>query len=134
MAGGYNRALVERLLPAVFDPDSAYGMKNETRADADMPKGHVDKKKGSPFLAHLADMHTAWKWARRGGLPLDEQKAILLRYGLDWTQEDIAVAIDTHQRRVSRLCERGVGRIAAHLNGVKYVDGYDEELTEEEAA
>lgn len=31
-------------------------------------------------------------------------------------------------------CERGVGKIAAHLNGVDYVDGYDTDIQEDEAA
>ncbi|ANT41051.1 sigma factor [Streptomyces phage Nanodon] len=130
----YNRALVEHLLPAVWDAESAYGIKNPTQADADMPKGHKNPKTGGMIFAHLADIRSAWKWAEAGGIPIEEAQALLLRFGLDLTQEEAAGPLGTHQRQVSRLIERGVGRLTAHLNGVEYVDGYDNDNTEEVAA
>ncbi|MEU9605486.1 hypothetical protein [Streptomyces sp. NPDC048057] len=123
MAGGYNRAIVERMLAAIFDPDAAYGMKNDQRPDPDMPKGHVDKKKGSDFLVHLADVSTAW---RVGPLSLEEKQALYMRYHLDCTQDMIAGFQGVTQRAVSYRCERGVGKLAAHLNGERYIDGYDQ--------
>lgn len=119
----YTRATVERVLPAVFDPDSAYGTKNEQAPDADMPKGHVDKKKGSDFPAHLADVRRGWDTA---DLSLDEKRAIVMRYGLDWTYEEIGGLFEVHKSTVQRRAERGVGKLVAHLNGVKYIDGYDQ--------
>ncbi|MFG2923853.1 sigma factor-like helix-turn-helix DNA-binding protein [Streptomyces sp. NPDC048305] len=129
MAGGYDRATVERTLPAVFDPDAAYGMKNEQAPDADMPKAQTDKKKGSSFPAHLADVRRGWDTA---DLTLDEKRSIVMRYGLDWTYEEIGGLFEVHKSTVQRRAERGVGKLAAHLNGDKYIDGYDQ--LEDEAA
>lgn len=123
MAGCYNRAVVEKMLPAVWDRDAAYGMKNETRPDPDMPKGHVDKKKGSDFLVHLADVRLA---VEKGPLSFDEKQALFMRYYLDDVQEYIAKHQGVSQQAVSYRIERGVGKLAAHLNGDKYIDGYDQ--------
>ncbi|MFH8414324.1 sigma factor-like helix-turn-helix DNA-binding protein [Streptomyces collinus] len=125
----YTRATVERTLPAVFDPDAAYGMKNEQAPDADMPKGHVDKKKGSDFPAQLADVRQGWDTA---DLTLDEKRAIVMRYGLDWTYEEIGGLFSVNKSTAQRRAERGVGKLTAHLNGEQYIDGYDQ--LEDEAA
>ncbi|MGM9381145.1 sigma factor-like helix-turn-helix DNA-binding protein [Streptomyces antibioticus] len=120
---GYNRAIVEKMLPAVWDQDAAYGMKNETKPDPDMPKGHVDKKKGSDFLVHIADVRQAWRLAE---LTIDERRSVLLRYGFDLTYEEIADEFGVNKSTTQRRSERGVGKLAAHLNGEQYIDGYDQ--------
>ncbi|QMP84529.1 helix-turn-helix DNA binding domain protein [Streptomyces phage Endor1] len=127
MAGAYDRALVERLLPAHFDPTSAYGVKNETAPDADMPKVKANPKHANTLFAHLADMNAAWRWAVAGGLSLEEARATFMRYGLDWTLEFIAHEEGCHKSTVQRRCEKAVGKIAAYLNQDRYVDGYDKE-------
>ncbi|MDX3525044.1 hypothetical protein P1P75_00890 [Streptomyces sp. ID05-39B] len=123
MAGGYDRATVERTLPAVWDPNSAYGMKNDLAPDADMPKGHVDKKKGSNFPAQLADVRRAWEVAP---LSLVEKQAVFLHYALDTHDADIASFQGVTDRAVRYRVERGVGKLTAHLNGDRYIDGYDQ--------
>ncbi|AGM12222.1 DNA binding protein [Streptomyces phage Zemlya] len=130
----YNRALVEHLLPAVWDAEAAYGIRNPMQADADMPKGYSNPKTGGMIFAHLADIRDGWKWAYSGGLSLEEAQTILLRYGMDWTLEEIADLLGVHKSTIQRRAERGVGRIAAFLNGVPYVDGYDNDNIEEIAA
>jgi DNA-directed RNA polymerase specialized sigma24 family protein len=130
MAGGYNRALVEHLLPAVWDSEAAYGIKAETSPDADMPKSQSDPKKGSPLFAHLADMRWAWRTAQ---LSLGERQTLVLRYGLDWTEKEIGVELGVTQQAISKRAEKAVGKLAAHLNGEDYIDGYDQ-IIEEEAA
>ncbi|QYW07892.1 helix-turn-helix DNA binding domain protein [Streptomyces phage RedBear] len=132
--GGYNRALVEKLLPAVWDGEAAYGMKNETQPDPDMPKVKANPKLANTLYAYLADIKTAWDWAWRGGLSVDEVRAVFMRYGLDWTLEFIAHEELCNKSTTQRRCERGVGKITAYLNGVEYVDGYDNDNTEEIAA
>ncbi|WP_438470824.1 sigma factor-like helix-turn-helix DNA-binding protein [Streptomyces asiaticus] len=120
---GYSRAIVERTLLAVWDPDAAYGMKNELAPDADMPKGHVDKKKGSNFLAHLADVRQGWSTA---DLSAGERQAVFMRCALDWTYEEIAEQFEINKSTVQRRFERGIGKLTAHLNGERYIDGYDQ--------
>jgi DNA-directed RNA polymerase specialized sigma24 family protein len=131
VAGAYDRALVEQLLPAHFDPASAYGVKNETAPDADMPKVKANPKHANTLFAHLADMNAAWRWAVAGGLSWEESRATLMRYGLDWTYEFIAFEEGCNKSTAQRRCERAIGKIAAYLNQDRYVDGYD---VKEEAA
>jgi hypothetical protein len=125
----YNRALVEHILPAVWDSEAAYGIKAEQVADADMPRGHKDPKKGSPLFAHIADIKEAWK---RTELSLVERQAVFLRFALDEHDDVIAGFQEVSGRAVRYRVERGVGKLAAHLNGDKYIDGYDQ--LEDEAA
>ncbi|MET9861934.1 hypothetical protein ABZY93_21955 [Streptomyces smyrnaeus] len=123
---GYDRALVEHILPVVFDDTTqAWGLKNEMSPDADMPKGFVDKKKGSSFPAHVADVRQAWKLRTAAGLSLSEQQAVFLCFALDLTVEGAGRVLGCHKSSVSRRVERGVGKLTAFLNGVEYVDGYD---------
>jgi predicted DNA-binding protein (UPF0251 family) len=129
VAGAYNRALVEQLLPAHFDPAAAYGVKNETAPDADMPKVKANPKHANTLFAHLADMGRAWE---KGPLSLGEKQAVVLRYGMDWTEREIGVQLGVSQQAISKRCEKAVGKLAAFLNGTDYIDGYDD--IKEEAA
>jgi hypothetical protein len=123
MAGGYTRAVVERMLPALWDRDAAvHGLRNPMKPDADMPKGYVNPKKGSPFLAHLVDIRAGWE---RAPLSREERQAMYLRYGLDYSVKEAGIVLGCRHQRVSERCERGVGKLAAYLNGEPYVDGYD---------
>lgn len=127
--GGYDRRLVEQLLPAVWDSEFAYGMRNPTAPDPDMPKATVDKKKGSTLYAHLADIRSGW---RKAEIPQVERQALLLLYGFDMTQEEAGRYAGSPHRTVARRAERGIGRITAHLNGVPYSEDYDGERDTEE--
>ncbi|MFE9924237.1 hypothetical protein ACFYQA_22445 [Streptomyces sp. NPDC005774] len=119
----YTRAVVERTLSAVFDPDAAYGVKNDLAPDADMPKGFVDKRKGSDFPACLADVRQGW---RQADLTLIERQSILLRYGLDYAYDEIGEVRGVRKSAAQEATDRAVGKLAAHLNGDKYIDGYDQ--------
>ncbi|MCY0933598.1 hypothetical protein [Streptomyces sp. H34-S4] len=119
----YNRALVEHILPAVWDGETAYGMKSELVADADMPRGHKDPKKGSPLFAHIADIKQAWKSTP---LTLVERQSLVLRYGFDYGYEEIADVRGVRKQSAQEATERAVGKVTAWLNGDKYIDGYDQ--------
>ncbi|MFI9205321.1 hypothetical protein [Streptomyces sp. NPDC053048] len=88
-----------------------------------MPKGTVDKKAAGVLFAHLADIRQAWKACE---LSLGERRALFLRYSLDWPDSLIAARDGVTDRAVRYRLERGVGKLAAHLNGHDYVDGYDD--------
>ncbi|USH45882.1 DNA binding protein [Streptomyces phage VieEnRose] len=134
MAGGYDRAMVERLLPILADPDAlAWGLKNEEAPDADMPRAVVKKKKGSSYPAMVTDIRHAWKLRAAAGLSLDEQRATYLRYAVDMTVQEAGALLGVRHQRISERAERGVGKLTAFLNGEKYIDGYDG-LAEDEAA
>ncbi|MFF4701126.1 sigma factor-like helix-turn-helix DNA-binding protein [Streptomyces chattanoogensis] len=119
----YDRALVEHLLPAVWDDEASFGIRNLQAPDADMPKGSVDPKTASLLFAHLADIRRGWVTAP---LTLAERQAIILRYGADLPDAEAAALQGVTDRAVRYRLERGVGKIAAHLNGRPYVDGYDD--------
>ncbi|WJN62588.1 DNA binding protein [Streptomyces phage phiScoe1] len=119
----YNRALVEHILPAVWDMEAAYGMKAELVPDADMPRGHKDPKKGSPLFVHIADIKQAWNSTP---LTVVERQSLLLRYGLDYAYDEIAVVRGVRKQSAQEGTERAVGKVTAWLNGEKYVDGYDQ--------
>ena len=121
---GYDRRLVEQLLPTVWDPTYAFGMANPTAPDPDMPKAKADPKLGGTLYAHLADIQSAW---RRADVPLVEARALLLRYGLDWTDKEIAGLDGVTPRAVRYRLERGVGRLTSWLNGsdIDYEDDAD---------
>jgi DNA-directed RNA polymerase specialized sigma subunit len=119
----YDRSLVEHILPAVWDSEAAYGMKAEQVPDADMPRGHKDPKKGSPLFVHIADIKQAWK---RTDLTTIERQSLVLRYGLDYSYEEIGGLRGVQKSGAQRATERAVGKVTAWLNGDQYIDGYDQ--------
>lgn len=119
----YSRALVEQILPAVWDAETAYGIKQENSPDADMPKVKANPKLANTLYAHIADIRQAWK---RAELTLIERQSLLLRYGLDYSYDEIGVLRDVQKSGAQRATERAVGKVTAWLNGDKYIDGYDQ--------
>lgn len=119
----YDRRVIEHLLPAVWSPEAAYGLRNPAAPDADMPKGSVDKRAADSLFAHLADIRRAWAACP---LELGERRALFLRFALDWPDALIAARDGVTDRAVRYRVERGVGKLAAWLNGRTYIDGYDE--------
>ena len=119
----YDRRLVEAMLPYVFDDSIVWGMKVDTAPDPDMPRGSKDPSKGWNSFAHLVDVRRAWALA---GLSDDQRRAVFLHYALDYTEEEAATQLGAPRSTVEYRIERGVGLLAAWLNGSTYVDGYDQ--------
>ncbi|MGW1258430.1 hypothetical protein ACWD5Q_25435 [Streptomyces sp. NPDC002513] len=119
----YDRRLVEHLLPAVWDAEAAYGIRHPQAPAADMPKGTTDPKIAGNLFAHLADIRHGWASAP---LTLGERQALVLRYGADLPDDESGALQGVTGRAVRYRCERGIGKIAAHLNGREYIDGYEE--------
>lgn len=118
----YSRALVEHILPAVWDAEAAYGIKGELVPDADMPRGHKDPKKGSPLFVHIADIEQAWK---RTELTTVERQSLVLRYGLDYGYDEISTHRGVKKSAAQESTDWAVGKVTAWLTGEKYIDGYD---------
>ncbi|MFE7124007.1 hypothetical protein [Streptomyces sp. GMY02] len=118
----YDRRLVEHLLTAVWDPEAAYGIRSPIAPDADMPKGSVDAKAAGTLFAHLADIRRGWATAP---LSIGERQALVLRFGADLPDDESGALQGVTGRAVRYRCERGIGKLAAHLNGTNYVDSYD---------
>ncbi|MFE4451389.1 hypothetical protein [Streptomyces sp. NPDC056796] len=121
----YTRAIVEHLLPAVWDRDAAYGVKAETFPEPGMPKASTDVSKGNSIFAMLADVREGWRTAE---LTVIERQSVVLRYGMDMAFEEIGATRGVQKSAAQRATERAVGKLAAHLNGEQYIDGYDSEV------
>lgn len=122
----YSRESVETLLPAVWDESYMYGLPQRDDApDPDMPRGASNKARGNNLSAYIADIKTGWE---ETPLSIKERRALLLAYGLGWTQKEIAFNQGVSQQAISKRIEQGVGKIVARLNG-----GYWYELEATEA-
>ncbi|AUG87232.1 sigma factor [Streptomyces phage Omar] len=119
----YQRTDVEQVLPYLYDAEAAYGIKSEIYVEDGMPKGYSDPSKGNSIFASLADVRRAWD---HGPLSAVEKQAVFMRYVLDDILGDIAGHQGVSERGALYRVERGVGKLTAHLNGDKYIDGYDQ--------
>jgi hypothetical protein len=115
---------VERVLPYVADPLRAWGIPNEHRADADMPKAKNDPAHSGTIVAELIDVGDAWDWGLQGGLTALEQQDTFLYFMDGMTQREIAGNRGVNQSLVSRRIEVAIGKLTARVNREKYVAGY----------
>lgn len=122
MSRNYDRRSVEVLVPTVWDEVAAYGIQQENVPDPSMPRSAKNPAHSNTLYAMLADIREAWK---RCDIPQVERQALLLHYGLGWTQKDVAFNQDCNPSTAMRRIERGVGRLTAWLNGDIYHDDYD---------
>ena len=110
----YSEAMVEQLLPSVWDRTYAWGVQNPTVPDPDMPKAkYKSPKEATTFWTHLIDVRMAWD---RAPLTMYERRAILLRYAFGWEQDEIAFNQSVSQSTVSRRITKGVDLLTRWLN------------------
>lgn len=117
----YRRADVEKLLPAVWDEDFAYGVMEQNTPDPDMPRSSNDPSQGNTLYAMLADVRQAW---RRVELTRLERRAVFLRFALGMTDRQLGTHEGVAHQVAYRRVETAVGKITAHLNGEAFCDGY----------
>jgi len=111
----YTRESVETLLPAVWDESYVYGMPQRDDApDPDMPKGSTNKATGNNLVAYIADIKTGWD---KTPLTVKERRAVLLAYGMGWTQGEIATNQGVSQQTIQERLYKAIGKIVARLNG-----------------
>ena len=117
----YDRRTVEVLLSTLWDEASVWGVKREEFIDPMMPKAKANPAHGNTLAAMMADIQQAWS---KCDIPNRERRVIVLRYGFDWTYEQIGYNQGVTKKAAQLRDERAVGRITAWLNG----DNYDEDL------
>lgn len=111
----YTRESVESLLPAVWDEGYAYGLpRQDTAPDPDMPRGSANKAQGNNLSAYIADIKVGWE---KAPLTIKERRALILAFGLGWTQRQIAYNQGVSQQAIQQRIYSGVGKIVARLNG-----------------
>lgn len=124
-SGTYDRDGIEALLPAIWDESYCYGLpRASTAPDPSMPKGWTNKSHGNTFWAMLADIKTGW---RRAPLTLKERRALLLRFGVGWTEQQIATHEGCSQPTLSVRLTNAVGKVVATINGSE-AHVYDEDV------
>ncbi|GGN40028.1 DNA-directed RNA polymerase specialized sigma24 family protein [Actinoplanes campanulatus] len=109
----YERELVERLLPAVWDPGMVV-VENPTAPDPDMPRTKSNPKTANTIYAMLADIRRAW---RHAPATLAERQAMLLRYGMGMSKTETGHILGIGRKAASQRLDLGVGRLADYLNG-----------------
>lgn len=118
----YERELVEKLTPTIFDRHYAWGMVDELRPDPQMPKSKAQKNQGNTLWAHLADIRSAWAGA---ALTFKERRAVVMHYGLGWDHRHVAEHEGTSRQAVTERLAVAIGKLCDFLNGT---DNYADEL------
>lgn len=122
-SGDYTEDAVKLLMPAVWDESYAYGIPlRDDAPDKDMPKGPGNKARSNSHWAYIADIKTGWE---KTPLTHLERRALLMAYGLGWTQTNIANYEGVAQKTISVRLSGATKKIAARLNGAAFVDEED---------
>lgn len=111
---GYQPALIEALLPSVWNMDELANAGVETAPDPDMPRAASDPSHAGTHMAHYADIREAWAHAP---LTTRQRQALVLRYGIGLEQEEAASAMGISRSTVREHIDAGIQNIATHLNG-----------------
>lgn len=115
----YTRETTELLLPLVWDSDASWGIQRDDTPDPDMPKGYVNPAHSNTLSAYLVDIESGW---RRAPLTHKERRAVLLRFGVDMEQNEIARHESNSKSTISTRLFTAVGKIAANMNGTIFTE------------
>ena len=116
-SGDYTVDAVKLLLPAVWDESYAYGLPDRDDApDKDMPKASGNKARSNSHWAYIADIKTGWE---KTPLTLQERRALLMAYGLGWTQADVARHEGVVKSVANDRIQSAIKKITARLNGAR---------------
>jgi hypothetical protein len=118
----YTRETAELLLPTIWDQDSIYGVQRENTPDPDMPSGYKNPAHGNNLPAFLIDIKDAWHAAP---LSLKERRAVLLRFGVDMKQTEIAAHEGGTKSLITTRLFTAIGKIVAQMNGTDFKEEMD---------
>lgn len=118
--GDYTEEAIMLLLPAVWDESYAYGLPDRADdPDEDMPKAVANKARSNNHWAYIADIKMGWE---KTPLTLKERRALLMYYGLGYTQDDIARYEGIARPTATIRIHNGVTKITARLNGAGLIE------------
>ena len=100
-----------------------YGMTVEESPDADMPKSKSNPAHGNNLPAMLVDVSRGYDAAE---LTFKERRSVLMRFGFDMKQSDIASIESTSQQLIAARLFAAVGKVGAAMNRTTWKE--DEEL------
>lgn len=119
----YSERQVAELLPTLWC-EVAKLNPSVKASDPEMPKGPApDPSHSGDHMAHCADISRAWE---RAFLTLAQKQALLLRYGLNWTQAEVGTHFDITQQAAAYRESSGIKNICTFLNGKREDDNSDE--------
>lgn len=120
----YTTELIEALIPTLWSVEEKIkATPKGPRPDPEMPKGPApDPSHAGDHMAHCADISRAWE---RADLTLKQKQVLLLRFGMHWTQQDVANHFDQAKQTVCENERRGIKNIQTFLNGTKREDDDD---------
>lgn len=120
----YERERIEFLVPGVFDEWRVLEAQNDLKPDPSMPKARQwDPRRSTDRVTELADIQRAWHLAP---LTHRQRQAVLLRFGLDYTYDEVAEALGLkHGHSAMKLCDRGIDCLGEFLNGRPYPERQD---------
>lgn len=110
----YTDRQIAELLPTMWNEEARLNPKMKP-VDPEMPKGPSgDPSHKGDHMAHCADISQAWK---RTLLSLRQRQVLLMRYGLNWTQQEVADYFGTSQPAIAVTEKRAINNIKTFLNG-----------------
>lgn len=109
----YEGALIEQLLPAIWDEDFLF---DPPQQDDREKRGRQDPAEGNNWPALIADIHRAWKGA---DLTIDQRAFLMMRFGEGRTIDHCAKVMQVSKETVLKQVKQGVSAIARELHGVR---------------
>ena len=111
----YDRDLVQRLLPSVWDPLFVFGgLEDPTAPDPDMPRNKANPKAANTLYAMLADIKRAW---HRAPLELAERRALFLHAALGLKKSEAGRWLGFTRDVTLNRIDSGVGKLVDYLTG-----------------
>lgn len=110
----YTPALIESLLPVLWNEALVAGIQTDTGPAPDMPKSKSNPAHSGTHMAHVVDIRNAWANAL---LSTDMGRALFLVYGCGWTQGEVGEIHGVTRQAVSYRINSAIAMIALHLNG-----------------
>lgn len=110
----YSERHIAELLPTIWSEEARISPSKPER-DPEAPKGPApDPSHSGDHMAHCADISRAWE---RADLTLKQKQVLLLRYGMNWTQEEVGQHFGITKQSAQESEARGIKNISTFLNG-----------------
>lgn len=109
----YDAALLEELLPTIWQPDAGV---NPPQRDENVRGSGGDPAEGNTWVAMVADMALAWAKADLG---LEERHLLRLRYRDGVTLDECAKALGVTKETALKRLRRATSELAKTLHGVR---------------
>jgi len=120
----YTRAMVEELLPGVWDSQCAYGMTPQLAPPPNMPKAQSDKASSNTLYAMLADVRQAYELS---GIGREIKQALYCGYWLGISDASASLLTGVPRSTMQYRREAGVSHLTNWLNGQAYNTEEDSE-------